>query len=349
MKKLNLIALMTVLALMTTGAYAREASFEEILGGDSGNIIRGLNAAELTATEKISFPVPAGMESCKYSSVQGDVCSFTCKSGATVTRPRLNSSVAQNGGCPIMIMVPAGAPKAAPAAAIANGRYVNDSGCLVEAENGANGTVLYVEERGRRAMLGVLNNFSGGDIAAFCRPAAASFSGGVLTLGCQEQNNGGYSTRGTAELDLRGGLSAVRVRGEVKKPLGWKTDTNISCEGLRPVSKEKLSAKPGISGTYELKNGYGEGAVTVRQFSADGAEKAEFSLSTVAGPNAHTADISGVAVQTREGDFVFFGEDGCKISFTVSHRVLTVSGANATCGAYMGLNAIADGEYLKKN
>ena len=183
-----------------------------------------------------AFP---GMQACKFTGVQGDTCSFACKDGSTVKRPRLNSSVAQNGGCPIMVMMPAGAPKAAARPSIADGKYVNGSGCLVEAENGANGTVLYVEERGRRAMLGVLNNFSGGDIAAFCRPAQASFSGGVLALGCQEQNNGGYATRGSAELDLRGGLNAVRVRGEVRKTLGWRTDTNISCEGLRPAGAAK--------------------------------------------------------------------------------------------------------------
>jgi len=106
MKKFNLIALMSVFALLTTGAYAREASFEELLGGDSGSIVRAFNAAELAGAQKIAFPVPAGMESCKYASVQGDTCSFICKSGATVTRPRLNSSVAQNGGCALFVMVP---------------------------------------------------------------------------------------------------------------------------------------------------------------------------------------------------------------------------------------------------
>lgn len=178
-----------------------------------------------------AFP---GMQVCKFTGAQGDTCSFACKDGSTVKRPRLNSSVAQNGGCPTMVMVPAAAPKAAAQPVIKAGRYVNDSGCLVEAENGANGTVLYVEAgSGHRAMLGILNDLSSGDIAAFCRPASASFGGGFLTLGCQEQNNGGYSTRGSAELDLRGGLNAVRVRGEVKKALGWKTDTSITCEGLR--------------------------------------------------------------------------------------------------------------------
>lgn len=102
MKKFNLIALMAAAALMTTGAYAREASFEETLGGDAVSMVRGLNED----AQKISFPVPAGMETCSYVSVQGDTCSFKCKSGATVTRPRLNSSVAQNGGCALFVMVP---------------------------------------------------------------------------------------------------------------------------------------------------------------------------------------------------------------------------------------------------
>lgn len=52
-----------------------------------------------------SFP---GMQACKFTDVQGDTCSFACKDGSTVKRPRLNSSVAQNGGCPFMVMVAAG-------------------------------------------------------------------------------------------------------------------------------------------------------------------------------------------------------------------------------------------------
>lgn len=52
-----------------------------------------------------AFP---GMQACNFTAVQGDTCSFTCKDGSTVKRPRLNSSVAQNGGCPFMVMVPAG-------------------------------------------------------------------------------------------------------------------------------------------------------------------------------------------------------------------------------------------------
>ena len=106
MKKFNLIALMSVLALIATGAYAAEASFETLLGGDAGSVVRRVSAAEASDTQKIAFPVPAGMEICKYASAQGDTCSFICNSGGAVTRPRLNSSVAQNGGCALFVMVP---------------------------------------------------------------------------------------------------------------------------------------------------------------------------------------------------------------------------------------------------
>lgn len=179
--------------------------------------------AGLTDKENINigaaFP---GLQACKFTGVQGDTCSFACKDGSTVQRPRLNSSIAQNGGCPTMVMVPAAAPKAA------------------------------------------------------------------------------------------------RAGG-------------------------------GISGTYEFRNSYGEGSVTVWQFPEGGAEKAEFQLFTVAGPNAHIAEIGGVAVRGADGAFVFAGEDGCRLSLRASGRGLRISGADATCGAYMGLGAIADGEYLKKN
>jgi hypothetical protein len=36
---------------------------------------------------------------------------------------------------------------------------------------------------------------------------------------------------------MAGGVTAVRVRGEVKKASGWKTDTDISCQNLRPAAR----------------------------------------------------------------------------------------------------------------
>jgi hypothetical protein len=113
------------------------------------------------------------------------------------------------------------------------------------------------------------------------------------------------------------------------------------------ISAAKLSAKRDISGTYSIKNGYAEGSVTIRQFPANNTEYAAFILSTVAGPNAHTTDISGVALQTQSGDFAFRDENNCTLRLKVANGVLTVTGANASCVGYTGVNAVADGEYRK--
>lgn len=193
-----------------------------------------LDAAAVRALpfEKQNIDVGAafpGMQVCKYAGAQGDTCSFACKDGSTVKRPRLNSSVAQNGGCALMVMVPAGAAKAASRETV----YANDRGCSVAVEEHNNGYTLFVRDGGRQAFLGVLKDFSGGDIGAFCSPAAASLKGAELTLSCGEQHNGGLPTRGLALVDMADGIRAVRVRGEVKRALGWKTDTEIACEGLR--------------------------------------------------------------------------------------------------------------------
>lgn len=37
------------------------------------------------------------------------------------------------------------------------------------------------------------------------------------------------------------GITAVRVRCEVKKALGWKTNTEIACENLRHSYREPIS------------------------------------------------------------------------------------------------------------
>lgn len=178
-----------------------------------------------------AFP---GMQTCKFAGAQGDTCSFSCQDGSTVKRPRLNSSVAQNGGCALMVMVPAGGPKAA-----ASGErvYRNDRGCSVTVEEHNNGYTLYVRDGASQAFLGVLKDYSNGDIGAFCSPASASLKGAALTLSCGEQHNGGRPTRGLAVVDMSNGVTAVQVRGEVKRAFGWQTDTEIACTGLRPVTK----------------------------------------------------------------------------------------------------------------
>jgi hypothetical protein len=126
--------------------------------------------------------------------------------------------------------------------------------------------------------------------------------------------------------------------------VGW----GYLCD-LRPASSKAARAGGSVSGAYELKNAYTEGTVTVRQFSEGGAEKAEFQLLTASGPNGHEAQIDGVAVRGPDGAFVFNGEGGCRLTLKASGRVIKVSGADATCRSYMGVNAAADGEYVKRD
>lgn len=77
-----------------------------------------------------------------------------------------------------------------------------------------------------------------GDIGSYCSRAAASMSGGVLSLGCGRQDNGFFRTRGEAEIKtLNGEVTAVKMRGEVRRALLWFTDKELSCEGLRPVRR----------------------------------------------------------------------------------------------------------------
>lgn len=189
-------------------------------------------AARAGLSDKESINVGAafpGMQTCGFKAAEGKTCVFACKDGSTVTRPAIASSLVPN-GCAKFVMVPAAAPKAA---AHAETVYANASGCSVTVEERANGYTLFVKDGGRQAFLGVLKDYSSGDIGAFCSPAAASLSGAVLTLSCGEQQNGGRPTRGLAVVEMGDGITAVRVRGEVKKGLGWRTDTGIDCEGLR--------------------------------------------------------------------------------------------------------------------
>ena len=128
-------------------------------------------------------------------------------------------------------------PIAQPAAAQKGGAdfYANAQGCRVTVERRANGSTLYVQTAdGRQATLGVMNDLKRGDIFAFCSPAEAQFNGGSLTLSCGEQHNGGLPTRGLAVIGMGEGITSVSVRGEVKKTFGWKTDTDINCDGLKP-------------------------------------------------------------------------------------------------------------------
>ena len=126
--------------------------------------------------------------------------------------------------------------------------------------------------------------------------------------------------------------------------VGW----GYFCD-LRPASYKAARNGGALSGTYQLSNAYTEGTVTARQFSEGGLEKVEFQLLTASGVNGHEAQISGVALRGQGGEFVFNGEEGCRLMLQASGRVLKISGADATCRAYMGVNAAADGEYVKRD
>lgn len=113
--------------------------------------------------------------------------------------------------------------------------YTNNEGCFVEVSQTRTGYSMYVRDgSGKVGIIGVLNDRSSGTIYAFCSKAEVSMKGDVLTLSCGEQKeNGAYTTRGIAKVKLQNGVSAVAIKGEVKKLFGWKTDTNILCANLK--------------------------------------------------------------------------------------------------------------------
>lgn len=124
--------------------------------------------------------------------------------------------------------------------------YSNSEGCRVEAEESAYGYRFYVRAGdGQQAVVGYLKNLKSGDIASFCGNAAVSGNAAGLAITCGEQSEAGaYATRGRAELEFKGDLSAVRVTGEVKKTLGWKVDTRINCGNLKAEGRSSPRALP---------------------------------------------------------------------------------------------------------
>lgn len=223
--------------------------------------------------------------------------------------------------------------------------YRNDGGCEAMVEERRNGSLIYVREAdGTQAWLWLGKDLRSGEITSFCSPAAVSAQGGSVRLSCGEHANGGFYTRGEAVLDLTGGLSAVSVRGDVKRAFGWKTDTSISCGGLKPAGGR---AAEGLSGSYRRNDGYTSSTLNVRETAQDGVRKLEFELVSVTG-SGNTGDISGVAVQAANGGFVYRGAGGCRLSFAQNAQSLSVSGGDESCADMMGLNVTVDGEYLRK-
>ncbi len=112
--------------------------------------------------------------------------------------------------------------------------YTNADGCTVIEESRTNGTTYDIEVAGERAFVGILHDRSTGDIAAFCDDVQVTETAKGLKMECAKNQNGGLTTRGAAELGLNkdGSLTSISVIGQVKKLMGWKTDTEISCSNL---------------------------------------------------------------------------------------------------------------------
>lgn len=228
--------------------------------------------------------------------------------------------------------------------------YTNAAGCVVTAEQRQNGVMVYVQDgSGAQATLGFLKDYRGGDIFSFCSPAKAELRGKTLTLSCGEQQNGGYPTRGSAVIEMNDGITGVAVRGEVKKALGWKTDTQISCGGLKPDFNKTLGGDraAGLSGTYRRDDGYTSAKLTVRETGQGAARKLEFAL-TAATAGGHTGDIEGAAAAGKDGSFTFRGAGGCVMNIKPGAGKFTVTGADESCQDYLGMNVFVDGEYLLK-
>ncbi|AFY00212.1 hypothetical protein [Bdellovibrio bacteriovorus] len=112
--------------------------------------------------------------------------------------------------------------------------YTNAEGCSVVQETRTNGTTYDIEIAGQRAFVGILHDKSTGDIAAFCDDVQITNTAKGLKMECAKNQNGGLTTRGAAELGLLkdGTLTSISVIGQVKKLMGWQTDTEISCANL---------------------------------------------------------------------------------------------------------------------
>lgn len=112
--------------------------------------------------------------------------------------------------------------------------FTNAEGCSVIQETRTNGTTFDIELAGQRAFVGVLHDRSTGDIAAFCDDVTVTGNETSLRMECSKNYNGGLTTRGAAELEMDkdGSLKSISVIGQVKKLLGWTTDTEIFCDNL---------------------------------------------------------------------------------------------------------------------
>ena len=271
MKKNNLIALMSAFMMISTGACASEAGFNEL--PDGSGIVR-VKAVELPS-RKIPLAAPE-------SDVSGTYAINTSYVGGSIQIRKLSL-------------------------------YGMDS--VVFILSTVAGPTAHTADISGMASLN-------GDVAVFEDGA-----------GCKL--NMKFSASGVS---LSGGNETCRaymgMRGAV--------DGGYGKTGAAKAGK--------LDGAYSIKSGYTDGDMIVREFQPDEAAMMPsigFVISTVSGSTAHTADISGVAVQNASGVYEFFGDKGCRLALRPQAGSFVVENGNETCRSYMGMRAAVDGVYSK--
>lgn len=87
----------------------QQGSFAELAGAADSDSVNIASPAPTRVNVGAAFP---GMQTCSFTAVKDNTCVFTCKNGATVTRPVLQSSLVAN-GCAKFVMIPSDKNKAA--------------------------------------------------------------------------------------------------------------------------------------------------------------------------------------------------------------------------------------------
>ena len=125
--------------------------------------------------------------------------------------------------------------------------YTNKDGCIVEKEQRAKGVILSIKKDKIIEVIGFANDYSRADFV-YCKgrngESAANVNffegskGTGLLISCSESQNDKVVTRGRADIDLRQGLTSVKIDGQVKGLLGrWKQDVIVECNNLTLSTK----------------------------------------------------------------------------------------------------------------
>ncbi len=106
------------------------------------------------------------------------------------------------------------------------------------------GAILTVTNKvGETQIVGFANDYSWGDFV-YCKGKNGDSTATVnhftgdkgtgLMISCSESANDRVTTRGRVDIDLREGLSGIKIEGQRKVRLrGWITEVNEDCQNLK--------------------------------------------------------------------------------------------------------------------